>query len=136
MFSIKTHSFLDYFFSLFLVMCPLLFGFSNDLPVARNVFVTIGFVMFFYSVVTDYLHSLVKWIPVPVHLALDLCAGLALFIAPSVFNYRTAMNSGLTLLHLVSGLMSIALVVFTRPAASEEPGAEELEFPEDWKKAA
>ena len=116
MISLRTHNILDYAIGIVLFVCPALFGFA-DIDAARNTFVFLGGGLILYSLLTDYEYSIAKWIPVGLHMALDVAIGFGLMLSPSIFDYRSQLTGVQNVLHFVLGLGTIALVVFTRPQA-------------------
>src|SRR5690348_8373974 len=103
MMSLKTHNVLDYVGGVLLFLCPFLFGFAN-VGVARNVFLFAGFFLILYSLFTSYPYSLLKVIPLGVHMTLDVLMGLVVMLAPWVFNYRGFLTPGQEYLHYILGL--------------------------------
>jgi hypothetical protein len=130
MLSLRTHSLLDYLAAAVLVLCPVLFGFSTLVP-ARNVFYFLGIGLAIYSMLTNYNYSIAKWIPVGLHMTLDVMLGLMIMIGPSIFNYREGLTSVQNIVHYIAGISAIALVLFTdrrseRIAVSTETGRRDL----------
>jgi hypothetical protein len=113
MISLRTHNVLDYVIGAILVLSPWVFGFS-ELVDARNVFLVLGFGLIAYSLFTDYRFSIARVIPIGVHMALDVAAGIAVMMAPSVIGYRSYLTGGQYALHFVLGLGAVALVALTR----------------------
>lgn len=119
MISLTTHNVLDYVIGAFLVFAPALFGFS-EVDAARNTFLTLGFALIIYSLLTQYRYSIVKWIPVGVHMALDVALGVIVMLAPWAVGYNNALTPGQTTLHFVLGIGAIVLVIATRTRASRD----------------
>ena len=113
MFSLKTHSLLDYVLGAVLIVAPYVFGFA-DLAVARNVFEIGGALLIIYSLFTNYEYAVVRVIPLGLHMCLDVILGVFLMIAPWVLNYRVFLTSGQEYLHYVLGIGVFALVGLTR----------------------
>ncbi|MEQ1877457.1 MAG: hypothetical protein ABL958_12495 [Bdellovibrionia bacterium] len=112
MVSLRTHNILDYIGAAVLVLAPYLFGF-NDILVARNVFLGSGFALALYSLCTNYEFSIVKWIPVGVHMTLDVIVGLFVMVAPGIFDYGVFLSDWQYALHFVLGIGVLGLVAFT-----------------------
>lgn len=130
MIPLKTHNILDYVGAFVLIASPYVFNFS-DVPTARNVFETLGFVLAIYSMLTRYPYSIAKIIPLRAHMLLDVITGFVLMIAPYAFSYRAAITNGQTALHFVLGLGLWGLVALTRSGAVSvktfgEPGVTEV----------
>jgi hypothetical protein len=111
--SLNTHNVIDYVGGVVLCMCPWVFGFA-DLDSARNIFLVLGVGLIFYSLLTNYRYSVAKVIPLGVHMALDVVAGIFLMLAPSIWGYRPLLTGGQYALHFILGLGLIALVAMTR----------------------
>ena len=113
MVSLRTHNILDYVGAAVLVLSPFLFGFSGVVE-ARNTFMVLGFGLAAYSLLTRYEYSLAKIIPLGVHMILDVLAGIALMVAPAVFNYRFLLTDWQYALHFILGIGVLGLVALTR----------------------
>ncbi|MCM2323567.1 MAG: hypothetical protein NDJ90_09940 [Oligoflexia bacterium] len=135
MLSIRTHNILDYVIGVFLFFCPALFGFAG-IDAARNTFVALGVGLVAYSLLTDYRYSIVKLIPLSIHMGLDVAIGVALLLAPSVFGYRESLTNTQNWLHIVMGLGAFALVIFTRPTRGTLGATTAYEDSSRYKRAA
>ncbi len=113
MVSLKTHNILDYVGGAALILAPFLFGFS-DIDAARNVFMIAGFALVAYSLCTNYYYSLIRVIPLGVHMTLDALNGVLIIAAPWIFNYRAFLTPGQEYLHYILGVGVLALVGLTR----------------------
>lgn len=113
MLSLKTHNILDYVGGALLILAPFIFGFA-DVTAARNVLMLGGLFLIAYSLITNYYYSLLKVIPLGVHMTLDVLMGALVVAAPWVFNYRTLLTPGQEYLHYILGVGVFALVGFTR----------------------
>lgn len=116
MIPLRVHNILDYIGGAILLIAPTLFGFSQVIA-ARNVFGFLGVALIGYSLFTNYDFSIVKAIPVKVHMAFDAMMGLLLMLAPAVFGYRLALNNAQYAVHFVLGMGLIGLVVLTNNQA-------------------
>lgn len=107
------HGVIDYLWGVLLILSPFALGFAGDAPAFWTA-VIFGLGAFAYSLVTDYELGAVKILPVPVHLALDAVAGLALVLTPFVLG----LDRRATWPFVLFGLFSVAasLVTRTRPA--------------------
>jgi hypothetical protein len=111
--SLNTHNVMDYVGGVVLMASPYVFGFS-DIESARNVFLVLGAGLIIYSLLTNYRYSIAKIIPLGVHMALDVIAGIFLMLAPSIWAYRPLLTGGEYAWHFIIGLGVIALVAVTR----------------------
>jgi hypothetical protein len=114
MIPLNTHNVLDYVIGAFLILAPALFGFSEVLA-ARNTFLALGVGMIGYSLITNYRYSLAKLIPLSVHMGLDVMVGVALILAPAIFDYRPSLTNFQYAVHFLLGAGAIGLVALTRP---------------------
>lgn len=112
MISLRTHNVLDYVGAVALIASPYLFGFA-DIPAARTLFLVLGFGLAIYSAMTKYYYSVLKIIPVGLHMAFDVSAGIITLLGPWLFGYRNLLTGGQLALHFVLGLGVLALVTFT-----------------------
>jgi hypothetical protein len=71
-----------------------------------------------YSICTRYELGLLKWIPMPVHLALDGMSGAALCAAPFLLPAKKKQRGALTLGFLAFGLMELFFALFTKTRLS------------------
>jgi len=128
MISLKTHNVLDYIFGVVLAFCPYFFNFAT-IDVARNVFQTAGVGLIVYSLLTNYRYSIIKAIPVRVHMVLDVINGAVVLLAPWLFGYRASITNFQTGVHIVLGLAVFALVAFTNRRVITAAGEREREYP-------
>ncbi len=131
MIPLRVHNALDYVLGGLLILSPTIFG-MGDIDSARGMFWFLGFGLIGYSLLTRYPYSLVKAIPLGVHMALDVVVGLALMLAPTVLGYRSLISDGQNAAHFVLGLGAIGLVALTdrksdRAPAYKTESAEEQE---------
>ena len=114
-----------------------MFGFS-EIVAGRNLFLVLGLGLIGYSLVTNYQYSVRKWLPLGVHMALDVAAGVLLILGSYIFGYRSLITDGQTALHYVLGLGAIGLVALTRPKTDQGMRLEErtIEEPIDIKRRA
>ncbi|HEU4648885.1 MAG TPA: SPW repeat protein [Gemmatimonadales bacterium] len=113
----RTHGVLDYLVGALLMVSPWLFDFAAGgaetwLPVV------LGAATIIYSVFTDYELGLVRKIPMPVHLALDLLSGALLAVSPWLFAFSKSVWAP----HLIIGLFEIGASLFTRTAPAVAHG--------------
>lgn len=119
MISLRTHNILDYVAGFLLIFAPYIFSFSQ-ITTARNVFVVLGATVLVYSLLTNYYYSLVRYIPLGVHMTFDIVAGVCLMVAPWSLNYRDLLSPSVEYLHYVLGIVVFALVAVTREKTEED----------------
>ncbi|MGE3975266.1 MAG: hypothetical protein AB7F59_12140 [Bdellovibrionales bacterium] len=112
MIPLRIHNVIDYIAGAFLLLCPVVFGFSH-IEVANNVFMFSGAALIGYSLLTKYRYSLLKLIPVKAHMVLDVLIGIAVMLSPWAFGYAEFLTTTQYSLHFVSGIAVILLVAFT-----------------------
>lgn len=116
----RVHGALDYLMGLLLIASPWLFGFADVGGAAVWLPVLLGVGALLYSVFTDYELGLVRKIPMPTHLMLDLGSGVLLAVSPWLFGFA----EWVWVPHLVLGLIEIgaALVTEKAPAGVRRAG--------------
>jgi hypothetical protein len=114
MISLKVHNILDYIVGALLIISPWLFRFSG-VPGARNLFFILGVALVVYSMLTNYYYSVLRIIPLGVHMALDTAIGVFLILGPALFGYRELLTDGQYALHIILGIGAVGLVALTRP---------------------
>lgn len=112
----RAHGAMDYLIGVLLIAAPWLFGFATGGP-AQWVPIVLGAGVIVYSALTAYELGLAPMIPVPVHLTIDIVAGVVLALSPWLF----AFSSVIVWPHLIVGLLEIGagLTTETRPRAVE-----------------
>lgn len=119
MLSLKFHNIADYVGGFALIFLPALFGFA-EIPAARYLFLSAGLGLIGYSLLTRYYYSMVKLIPLGVHMALDCALGVLLMMGPWVLEYRDLLSGGQEVLHYVAGMAAVGLVALSRAKTEEE----------------
>ena len=105
----RTHGVLDYLVGALLIAAPWLFGFARG-GAETWVPVALGAGAFLYSLFTDYELGVVRRIPMPVHLGLDLGSGLLLAVSPWLFGFAAFV----WVPHLVFGLLEVGAALMTK----------------------
>lgn len=113
MVSLKVHNRADYAVGAFLLFTPYLFGFQ-DVKAAHSVMMLSGTALILYSLFTNYYFSLMRVLPLGVHMTFDVLIGAFLLSAPSVFDYRIFLTPTAAYLHYGLGIGLIGLVALTR----------------------
>jgi hypothetical protein len=108
----RVHGALDYVIGVVLIAAPWLLGFATGGP-EQWVPVLIGVAIVVYSALTAYELGLTPLIPVPVHLTIDIVAGIVLALSPWLFGFAAVVVWP----HLLVGLIVIGagLTTETRP---------------------
>jgi len=108
----RIHGVLDYLMGVIFIVLPKVLDWNQT----ANYFISIlGVSVIVYSLLTRYELGAVKWIPMSVHLILDLLGGILLIVAP--FILRVAGN-GVTTWMIVLGLVELIATLMTRTESS------------------
>lgn len=113
--STRVHGMLDYLIGLLLIVSPWLFGFADVGGVAVWLPGVLGAGALLYSLFTDYELGLVRKIPMPAHLMLDLGSGVLLAVSPWLFGFYEWVWAP----HLVLGLVEVGAALVTERVPSE-----------------
>src|SRR5215203_4256353 len=107
----RIHGVLDYLTGALFLILPRLLGWSQS---ATWLISILGVSVLVYSLLTRYELGAIKFIPMPVHLVLDILGGLVLIAAP--FFFLDEENS-VTTWYLILGVFELgaALLSETRP---------------------
>jgi hypothetical protein len=105
----RIHGMLDYLVGALLIAAPWLLDFARGgaetwVPVALGV----GAIL--YSIFTDYELGLVRSIPMPTHLRLDLANGVLLAASPWLFGFADYVWQP----HLIVGLIEVGTALMSR----------------------
>lgn len=107
--STKTHGVVDYLMGLLLIAAPWLLDFAAG-GAETWVPVILGASALVYSLLTNYELGLVKSIPMPTHLMLDLVSGIFLAASPWLFGFADVVY----LPHLILGILEIGAALMTQ----------------------
>ncbi|MCF0064643.1 SPW repeat protein [Dyadobacter chenwenxiniae] len=106
--STKVHSILDYMSGILLIASPWIFQF-NDVSAAKWVALIVGAAIILMSLFTNYEGGVLKTIPMPAHLNIDIVTGLFLAASPWLLDF----NEQVYLPHLILGIFEIMAGVVT-----------------------
>lgn len=102
----RVHGVLDYLFGVMYIVLPLLLNWPQP---AATILMVLGAGVLLYSILTRYELGLLKLLPMPVHLVIDLLGGLLLILLPtfglvdpSVRNWFWALGAVELIIALVS----------------------------------
>jgi hypothetical protein len=104
----RVHAVFDYTASLLLVVAPWLFDFARG-GAETWIAVLLGLSGLIYSLCTDYERGRFRVIPMPIHLLLDVMAGVLLAVSPFLFGFADYVWAP----HVIMGLLSIGLALTT-----------------------
>lgn len=117
--SIKTHAIVDYLTGVLLILSPFVIPYPDN-PMQGIAYV-LGAIILLYSSMTDYPLALLRFVPFPIHKAIDLLAGGGLAFATIHF----AVNGLPAVLFVILGLGLIVMAFLTRgrfsPTGQDNP---------------
>ena len=114
--STGTHGVIDYIYALLLIGTPYVLGFSGG-GAPQWTFWLLGFGIIGLALLTDFEVGIVRLIPMPVHLGIDVLGGLLLAASPWLFGFADRVWAP----HLVFGLLEAGLALVTRTAPAGQP---------------
>jgi hypothetical protein len=124
----RAHAMLDYPLAVVLIATPWIFGFSDVGGAAVAMPIIIGALALGQSLITDWDLSVAKIVPLPIHLRLDVLAGVVLAISPFVFGFADeGTNAWLPLIVAGVGMLNAGLM--TQRNAEGPPGARRTTSP-------
>jgi hypothetical protein len=110
----KLHGYLDYSYAILLAVSPWIFGFStppDDGP-ATMIPLILGVLTLIYSLFTDYELGVYNFIPLRVHLFLDIIFGVFLAASPWIFDFA----ADVWVPHVVFGITAVVVSMLTTTA--------------------
>ena len=105
----RTHGVLDYAVGALLIVVPYILGFADG-TTAQWIPQIVGAALIGASLLTNYELGVVRMIPMPVHLFLDIAAGALLAVSPWLFDFADRVFWP----HLILGLLEIGAGLTTR----------------------
>lgn len=112
--SLRAHNILDYLLGAIFILAPWIFG-MTEITTARYLFVLSGSAILLYSLLTNYYYSLIRKVPLGVHMTLDSIIGVIMILSPALFGYRDLLNDAQYAIHMLLGIVTLSLVALTRP---------------------
>lgn len=82
----RVHGIIDYVVAVILIVAPFVLGFADGGP-AQWVPILIGLLTIASSLLTRYELGVVRVIPMPGHLLIDILAGIVLLVSPWLFGF-------------------------------------------------
>ena len=107
--STRTHGVLDYVVGALLIVVPYILGFADG-TAAQWVPQALGLVAIGGALMTDYELGVMRVIPMPVHLMIDIGSGALLALSPWLFGFADKVFWP----HLLVGIMEIGAGLMTR----------------------
>jgi hypothetical protein len=115
--STRTHGVLDYVVGALLIVVPYNLGFADG-TVAQWVPQLLGLVAIGGAMLTDYELGVVRVIPLPIHLGIDIASGVLLALSPWLFGFADRVFWP----HLVVGIIEIGAGLTTRTVSEDATG--------------
>jgi hypothetical protein len=116
----RFHGLLDYLVGVVLILSPWLFHFNYHGP-ETWLPIILGAAALVYSLLTRYELGIVKAIPMPTHLALDMVSGIILALSPWLFGFSNLVWAP----HLILGMVKVGAALLTQ----RQPEWEIVQFP-------
>src|SRR5918998_6023287 len=107
--STRAHGVIDYLMGALLIVAPYLLGFADG-TAAQWLPQILGVALIGAALLTDYELGAVRLIPMPVHLGLDVAAGLLLAVSPWLFGFADRV----WVPYVIFGLAEIGAGLMTR----------------------
>jgi hypothetical protein len=108
---LNLHAALEPLMAVVIIAAPWIFGFS-DTDSATVICVIVGVVMLLAGSMTDWRMSLVRLIPLRMHLMGDLVLGAVLVLSPLIFGF--ADEGGPTRFMVIAGVLELLTALMTR----------------------
>ncbi len=103
----RIHGILDYLYGIALIAAPFILGFTGGEK--QWIMVWLGISVIVMALLTDYEASAVRVIPMPVHLGIDVLAGIFLTLSPWLFDFADIVYWP----HVALGLAAILIATLT-----------------------
>jgi len=107
--STKVHGVMDYISGLLLIVSPWLFYFADG-TAAQSVPVIIGITLLLVSILTKYEVGVANVMSMPMHLSIDIIAGIILIASPWLYNFADRIMWP----HVVFGVFEIMVGFMTQ----------------------
>ncbi|HEU5121679.1 MAG TPA: SPW repeat protein [Candidatus Saccharimonadales bacterium] len=113
--SAKVHTIIGLIVGVVLFLAPAIFGFGAN-QAATLTAQLVGVFIVFSELITTSKASLLKVVPMRVHLVLDYATGIFLAISPWLFGFAS-MPANEWVPHLIVGVLVVGYALITNPAA-------------------
>jgi hypothetical protein len=114
----RVHGVIDYLTAVLLILSPWLFGFADG-SAAQWVPLIVGVAILGLALMTDFEMGLAPVVPMSVHLAMDVGAGVLLAASPWLFGFAGRV----WLPHLLVGAMEVLVALFTVTVPARGPAS-------------
>lgn len=116
--STRTHTIIGLAVGAALIIAPWLFGFAEQGGAAVTIPIAIGGFILLSELTTTSPISLLKLVPMRIHIIADVLTGILLLASPWLFNF-TSLVPNAWLPHVVVGILIVSYALLTRTA--DEP---------------
>src|SRR3954454_12817929 len=118
---LAVHEVLDPLFAALLIAAPFLFGF-NDRGTPTALCIVLGLGVLVVAMSTEWRLSLIKVVPIPAHITIDLGTAALLIASPFLFGFSD--HTGATTFFIVAGVGELLAALGTRwyPEKAEDRG--------------
>lgn len=106
------HGILDYLAGLLLLASPWLFGYAHDQAVPTDMAMIFGGALMLYTALTNFEVGIVRLLPFPVHMVLDIVMGACLIGSPILFS----TGGTAAVVFVLFGIFELAVTAMTRNA--------------------
>jgi len=120
--STRAHSLIDYMVAVILLGLPYLFGAWAGGGAKVWLPMILGTAIIVYSLLTDYELSVIRLIPMPLHLLIDAAGGALLAVSPFLFGFA----QDIWIPFVIIGLMEIGLSLITKTVPGALPGLQPM----------
>lgn len=110
--STRTHTIIGLIVGLALLVAPWLFGFADEGGAAVTVPIIVGIVILLSELTTTSPLSLIKLVPMRIHIMMDVVTGLVLLASPWLFGFSD-LEANAWVPHVVVGLLVAGYAVMT-----------------------
>jgi SPW repeat-containing protein len=110
----KVHGILDYLYVLILFFIPTIFHFSTNGAPTLTIDVVSSTVLV-YSTFTKYELGISKYLPMKIHLLLDVIVGIFLAASPWIFGFARNVYTP----HLFFGLFAVVAALLTKKSSEQ-----------------
>lgn len=126
-FPLSLHALIEYVAAAVFIVAPFVLGFEDG--TATAVSIVIGVLVLGIAASTDWPAALMRTIPLPFHLALDLALAALLVASPFIFGFsdETAPTAFFIILGVVHLLLTLGTRFVPDEHRGEEPGAPEAD---------
>jgi hypothetical protein len=111
----KAHGIYDYLMGLMLLLSPNIFGYSNG-GLSQNISIVVGISLWLTGALSTYEFSLLKYLPLKIHLYLDAIIGLFYATSPWTLHFEQTVYKP----HFVFGLSIVMVSILTDRVFSHE----------------